>query len=177
VLIVLAIAGLIMLIIFLTVPTVQANTRNVGRKHFVELLATQMEDYKVNHNNKYPITEDEICDFLTNYAATKGNPATDSCNPIFADPGDCVRLTTRLYDLCFHPNYVSHDYVGPLDEISFALSHWCNTDPTKFGEDPSHPITNGNEWPFDELFSRYAIWTKLERTSSVFCIDTYPRDN
>ncbi len=175
VLIVLAITGLVFAIIFLAVPAVQGNSRDYGRKNFIQILNTQMQEYK-NNNAHYPETYDDACDFLLHYADTQGNKIIGGCDPSWSGYGECVTVTTRLYTICYHNNNVPHDYTGKLDEISIALSHWCNTDPAKFDEDPSHPITNGNEWPFDELLSRYVIWTPLERNKTGYCIDDYPRD-
>lgn len=52
VLIVLAIAGLIMLIVFLAVPALQRSSRNRGRENDASLLATAINDCVTNNNGK-----------------------------------------------------------------------------------------------------------------------------
>jgi prepilin-type N-terminal cleavage/methylation domain-containing protein len=56
VLIVLAIAGLIMLIVFLAVPALQRNTRNTGRKNDAGRLSTAVNDYVSNDGDVLPAT-------------------------------------------------------------------------------------------------------------------------
>lgn len=51
VLIVLAIAGLIMLIVFLAVPALQRNSRNNGRNNDASRIAAAVNDCLSNHNN------------------------------------------------------------------------------------------------------------------------------
>lgn len=50
VLIVLAIAGLIILIVFLAVPALQRNSRNTQRKNDVQALLGSINEYAANHN-------------------------------------------------------------------------------------------------------------------------------
>jgi prepilin-type N-terminal cleavage/methylation domain-containing protein len=54
VLIVLAIAGLIMLIVFLAVPALQRNSRNTQRKNDVSALLGAVNEYTSNHSGSLP---------------------------------------------------------------------------------------------------------------------------
>jgi prepilin-type N-terminal cleavage/methylation domain-containing protein len=63
ILIVLAVAGSILLIIFLVVPTLRKNARNYQRKVAVDYVRAMMEDYTTTHGGKFPYY---------------GTPATDS---------------------------------------------------------------------------------------------------
>ncbi|HUD03734.1 MAG TPA: type II secretion system protein [Patescibacteria group bacterium] len=54
VLIVLAIAGLIMLIVFLAVPALQRNSRNTQRKNDIASLLSAVSEYSTNHSGTYP---------------------------------------------------------------------------------------------------------------------------
>lgn len=56
VLIVLAIAGLIMLIVFLAVPALQRNSRNTQRKNDVATYLSAVNEYITNNNGKMPTT-------------------------------------------------------------------------------------------------------------------------
>jgi prepilin-type N-terminal cleavage/methylation domain-containing protein len=174
VLIVLAIAALILLIVFLAVPRAQSNLRNYDRKHYANFLHAQMIQYESDHG-RYPTTEAEACAFLKSYSSENGAPVVD-CTTGFDDDAH-LTATVRGYTIAYFNNDVPHDYIPPVDEFDIALSHWCNTDPARFNEDPSHLITNGNSWPYDRLFIRFVIWTSLERSSSAYCLDDYPRSD
>lgn len=67
VLIVLAIAGLIMLIVFLAVPALQRNSRNTQRKADVSALLGAWAEYVNNNNGSQPSRVDQSSgsDFLT----------------------------------------------------------------------------------------------------------------
>ncbi|MBI5906752.1 type II secretion system protein [Candidatus Saccharibacteria bacterium] len=54
VMIVLAIAGLIILIVFLAVPALQRNSRNTQRKNDASHLAGLVNEYVANHNGQLP---------------------------------------------------------------------------------------------------------------------------
>jgi prepilin-type N-terminal cleavage/methylation domain-containing protein len=56
VLIVLAIAGLILLIVFLAVPALQRNARNTNRKNDASALAAAVSEYEDNNNGTPPTT-------------------------------------------------------------------------------------------------------------------------
>jgi prepilin-type N-terminal cleavage/methylation domain-containing protein len=56
VLIVLAIAGLIMLIVFMAVPALQRNSRNTQRKNDVSALLSTYSEYISNNGGKVPAT-------------------------------------------------------------------------------------------------------------------------
>jgi prepilin-type N-terminal cleavage/methylation domain-containing protein len=56
VLIVLAIAGLILLIVFLAVPALQRNSRNTQRKNDVAALLGGVNEYANNNSGKLPVT-------------------------------------------------------------------------------------------------------------------------
>src|SRR5215210_6728854 len=67
VLIVLAIAGLILLIVFLAVPALQRNSRNTSRKNDVANILGAISEYTNNNNGQLPV------------ACAQGNAATQ-CN-------------------------------------------------------------------------------------------------
>ena len=56
VMIVLAIAGLILLIVFLAVPALQRNSRNTQRKNDVSVLLSAVSEYETNNNGSLPNT-------------------------------------------------------------------------------------------------------------------------
>lgn len=60
VLIVLAIAGLILLIVFLAVPALQRNSRNTQRKNDASSLLGAIQEYIDNNNGQMPTTADNV---------------------------------------------------------------------------------------------------------------------
>jgi prepilin-type N-terminal cleavage/methylation domain-containing protein len=176
VLIVIAIAGLILVIIFLAIRATQRNNRNLGRKNFVALTAAALDEYYTSNNSTYPDTPTQICNFLQQYLPNQTGGAI-ACTPTYVPVRNCVLVSLDLYDVCFHNRSVSpHVYpnnlpVVPYDEVSVQLGHWCNTDPVRFNEPDANPITNG-QTSDDNV--RFVVWTPLE-SSPTFCIDSYQR--
>jgi prepilin-type N-terminal cleavage/methylation domain-containing protein len=68
VMIVLAIAGLIMVIVLVAIPQLQRNQRNTATKEVVNRVLTELESYAGNNGGAYPAT-----------AATFGNTAAGTC--------------------------------------------------------------------------------------------------
>lgn len=96
VLIVLAIAGLIMLIVFLAVPALQRNTRNTQRKNDVTALIGALQEYVSNNNGTLPATAAASPDFAKN---AKLN---------IIEQAD-VKFTNRTAALTAIPTYVAGD--------------------------------------------------------------------
>lgn len=85
VLIVLAIAGLIMLVVFLAVPALQRNTRNTQRKSDISSLLGAMSEYINNNNGRMPTNNAEFYTVSQNakfgfYAAPTGGSALGDFN-------------------------------------------------------------------------------------------------
>jgi prepilin-type N-terminal cleavage/methylation domain-containing protein len=80
VLIVLAIAGLIMLVVFLAVPALQRNSRNTQRKADVSAVLGAVSDFTTNNNGAIPAvscgTAPEFTFHLGTCAAPTGTPST-----------------------------------------------------------------------------------------------------
>ncbi len=66
VLIVLAIAGLIILIVFLAVPALQRNSRNTQRKNDVSAILAAISEYSSNNDGKVPTTQAQLDSALSN---------------------------------------------------------------------------------------------------------------
>lgn len=152
VMIVLAVAGLIMLIVFLAVPALQRNARNTQRKEAMGQIEAALEEYR-NNNAQYPFTNTEEQSFVNGYLK-KGLPGLYTIK--YSDGVDADGQNS------------AHSYVPPLDTIKFELGHWCNT-PTD-NDGTNNPIQGNDSNKF-----KYAIWTRLETGSSttVYCIDNY----
>jgi prepilin-type N-terminal cleavage/methylation domain-containing protein len=85
VMIVLAIAGLILLIVFLAVPALQRNARNTQRKNDAAGISAAVNEYTNNNNGQAPLND--------NYAAQTLTLCTGSCTA--ANPTD-ARSTAKL---------------------------------------------------------------------------------
>ena len=72
VLIVLAIAGLIMMVVFLAVPSLQRNSRNTQRRNDVSSALGAIQEYSSNVNGALPTTASQVYGNITPayYAAT-----------------------------------------------------------------------------------------------------------
>jgi prepilin-type N-terminal cleavage/methylation domain-containing protein len=86
VLIVLAIAGLIMLIVFLAVPALQRNSRNTQRKNDIADLIGAIQEYSSNNSGQLP---KQISDAVANtklgfYAAGDITGSLQNTNPLTA---------------------------------------------------------------------------------------------
>ena len=79
VLIVLAIAGLLMAVIFIAVPQLQRNARDSTRQNLVNRLKSEMETYSSNNQGRYPLdftacaatNTGRWCDFFNRYVNDK----------------------------------------------------------------------------------------------------------
>jgi prepilin-type N-terminal cleavage/methylation domain-containing protein len=74
---VLAIAGLILVIVFLALSGAQKSRRDTQRKTDVGRIASQLEQYASNNNGAYPTTAAQLGTFVTQYLT----PTTDYQDP------------------------------------------------------------------------------------------------
>jgi len=174
VLIVLAIAGLIILILFLIVPQAKRVQRDNARKHFIDYAAAQMNQFHTDHGY-FPKDGtatvglvDNRCDFIQGYLRSGGTTTctTDSTKV-------CTLGDTEQYTICFHDhtnghhNYCSPARPCPLDEISIMPGHSCNTSAAT--SSPDYPVKSAGSTDDDML--KFAIWTDLE-AGGIYCIDS-----
>lgn len=75
VLIVLAIAGLIMLVVFLAVPALQRNQRNTGRRSDAGRIAAAVNTYSANNNGAVPSTVPHLDEIRNDAGAFSQYPA------------------------------------------------------------------------------------------------------
>jgi prepilin-type N-terminal cleavage/methylation domain-containing protein len=107
VLIVLAIAGLIMLIVFLAVPALQRNARNTSRKSDVSSLASAISEYVNNNDGQLPGScTGAACPFISNWKPgyyTAAN-VTYTQNTVgtatMGDPGSLDKITVATWMTC-----------------------------------------------------------------------------
>jgi len=160
VLIVLAIAALVLLIVFLAVPAARRVERDNTRKAFVSFAAAQLDEYYQNNSREFPYYAPDMCEYFTNYLKDQG---VTSCAATFNVSKQCVLVNGYRIKGCFHHIDSDHDYVGPYDEVSIQLGHNCNS---VAGGDPI--VSAGGV----HIERHYAVWTRLEG-GSILCVDNY----
>jgi len=143
VMIVLTVAALIMLIIFIAVPTVRRIQRNTARRQAVGYTVAQLQQYRADRG-KMPVTQAEgdafVDSFMANYKP--------------------------LYEFQFRDNHQPHLYIPPYDTISLQYGHWCASNGN--AENPGDTIATSPGG--DDNNHYYAIWTQLE-DDIIYCVD------
>ena len=143
VVLVLAIAGLIFLMVFIALPTLQRNQRDTQRKNDLSRLKTALDSYKSNSKGQIP-TQAGFNSFIDSYIKINGEP--------FTDPSGT--------DYIFGLNYDTSSNVGwkPTDtnyhSMHFGAGMKCD------GE--AKVVANG--------MNNYSLQMKLE-SGGVYCID------
>jgi prepilin-type N-terminal cleavage/methylation domain-containing protein len=153
VIIVLAIAGLILLIVLLAVPAMQRGERNRERKQAVGLVYGELTEFTQNAKY-YPDTPQQFCNFI-NTSSFK-SPST-TCSPTLVAGADCVLVSGKQFSICYHERNSGHEYMGPYEQINIQHGHWCGTDPD---ETDQYPLTDG--YSGDSMTYKFAVWTPLE---------------
>jgi prepilin-type N-terminal cleavage/methylation domain-containing protein len=92
VLIVLAIAGLIMLVVFLAVPNLQRNQRNTSRRASAARIATAVSNFVANNNGTVPSTSANVTSII-------GDAGTLSQYPGFAVAGTLATAAANSMSL------------------------------------------------------------------------------
>lgn len=160
VLIVLAIVGFILLIVFLAVPTLNRNSRNYQRKQAVNYTASQMESY-YTQLAVYPLSG----------TASSADDRTSFINGLKKGPA-------AAYTIRYTDEYGSHEYpydltdpTTALDEISIQPGHKCNRYLSPGNTDYPLQTARGG----DRDFKAYAVWTELETSGNAagnaYCVD------
>lgn len=146
VMIVLAIASVIMLILFLAIPALQRNHRNLNRRNYMGQIAAALDEYK-NNNRHYPGPSEQN-DFINRYLTSYG-----------ALPHG---YTIRIFD----NTGTVHTMLDEPDVFLIGNAHYCNDSYPAGGE-----YVTGT--PMDSYVWKYVIWTAFEpeNPSNYFCLD------
>lgn len=163
VMIVLALAGIIMLIVLVAVPTLNQVSRDTGRKSVTTQTLAQLDVYRTNNALVFP-GDTQRCQFILDYMASY-IPAGSTC--AYNAGKDCMYVRGNRFDFCFHTGTSSpHSYFLPnSDEVSIQTGHWCTV--SKVTGQPGDPIqSSGN----DADLRYVAVWIPLERARMI-CLD------
>lgn len=92
VVLVLAIAGLIFLMVFIALPSLQRNQRDTQRRNDMSRLLTAVQNYQTNNNGNVPTFNTA---FITNYLKVGGDSFTDpsGMDYSFVDTTACTSST------------------------------------------------------------------------------------
>lgn len=147
---VLAIAGLIMIVVFLAVAGAQAARRDFQRKDDASRVVAMMHKYAEQHGGLNPDTPAQWGAFLSTYI---------NSNSDFIDPS-----TGTTYDMPYRDRATAdHSDIPDPGQIFVQGGHWCNTGAASDGS--GNPIT-GN----DTDRNRFAVWVGLEK-GDHYCFD------
>jgi len=150
VMIVLAIAGLIMVIVFIAVPQLQRNQRDNARQNAVNRLHAELDTYAGNNSGRYPFNSvgtgtGTISDFNTRYIGTTAPYKVKMENP----------KTGVQYTLVFAAN----DSSDPTaDQILIHRDASCS------GENAVGTTSSASS-------RQYALRVQLDRTTTIYCVD------
>lgn len=143
VMIVLAIAGLIMVVVLVAVPQLQRNQRNEARRSILARISTEISNYSGNNNGRIPISQGDIDGLTDRYL--------DSIN--IEDPSSGVDFAVVLSGTA--PGAGGSIASGDLVEgqATYRSGYKCN------GESITSSTTRS-----------YAIWTLFEG-GAIYCLD------
>jgi len=100
VLIVLAIAGLIMLIVFLAVPALQRNSRNTQRKNDIAAILGAVNEWSNNNNGKIPDNQTTLDTALENANLGVYDGEVNFHDGAFTNPADTDSVTLAVKAKC-----------------------------------------------------------------------------
>jgi prepilin-type N-terminal cleavage/methylation domain-containing protein len=142
VMIVLAIAGLIMVVVLVAIPQLQRNQRDTARQSVANRLSTELGTYSTNNDGRYPFTSDDLDGFEERYI----------------DGGNVLELTNPQTGSQYAVVLAADTSDAPAeDELMIYPGAECD------GESVSGTLSSTSR--------QYAIRVALERTNTFFCTD------
>jgi prepilin-type N-terminal cleavage/methylation domain-containing protein len=167
VMIVLAIAGLILAIVFFAVPQLQRNARDNQRQSYTTRLKAELDTFAANNQGVYP--------FSANAAVgTKANPPTSwtNCTTATTNTGTC-------YD--FYNRYIKGkvNITDPTSGADATIWYSTNTAMPASVTAGDVYISVGASCNGDQLTlasapysaKKYAVMTGLDRANTWYCVD------
>jgi prepilin-type N-terminal cleavage/methylation domain-containing protein len=166
VIIVLAVAALIMTVVFAAIPQLKRNQRDSERKNIALRLKTELESFQANKQGVYPFMQVAFsakwCDTQSNFVS----PYTNTCWDWYStyingqinikDPG-----TGNNFGIAVN-NATTYDYKNRSPwtpgEFFIVVGGQCN-------------VGSVSGTPGTETSKKYALMTSLEKPGTWFCID------
>lgn len=151
--IVLAIAGLLLLVVLMAIGNAQKSRRDHQRKEDLARALAAIETYAGNHGGRVPANQPSADDVEQNYLQNDADP-----------------LTGQPYDIQYRFISAPHSGIPPVGTIYYEQGHWCNRGPQSHPEDPADPIAGD-----DVNLTKFVVWTGLEASNGSgtvwYCLD------
>lgn len=161
VVLVLAIAGLIMLMVFIALPALQRSQRDTQRRQDLSRIVTAIENYRSMHSGRAPTIEKNEPDspntFIENNLKSNGDSFVDPSGDdyYFADVTNCTSNSDCKVK-------------GDNEFISGAIYVYqnatCTSETNENGKDKVIEYKNGK--------GNYAFTMKLESSEGIICVNS-----
>jgi prepilin-type N-terminal cleavage/methylation domain-containing protein len=170
VMIVLAIAGLILAIVFLAVPQLQRNSRDNARQSIVNRMKAELDTYSSNNQGRYPFattctggangTTGEWCNFYNRYINGKVNieDPSSGTNVVGAAPSNSV-CNSAVGTGCVAPYLSGMNVPDRAGKFAVIYGAKCNGENVTNSGSPSANSKN------------YVVMIGLDRDNTVYCVD------
>lgn len=187
--IVLAIVGLIMVIVFIAIPEEAASRRDSYRKAYAHQVVGALEDFYKN-NGKFPgcaigCSTADMQRFMTIYLPDGSDPSTGLAyhsTPVTVGSdgsvGDGKVIKSASGAAMYVDNEIHHNVKPKEGQIIIGTAHWCYS---STGKDPSDPSGKGplagapqdpvtHDW--DQDVSKFVVLIYQEK-GGYYCLDNY----
>jgi prepilin-type N-terminal cleavage/methylation domain-containing protein len=178
VMIVLAIAGLIIVILFIAIPEAQVSVRDNHRKAYARSVYEALEEFYKN-SHKFPgcvngCDTSDMQKFMTTYMPDGRDPSTglsyrsaplSVVNDNAYGTGSVVKSANE--SSVYIDNGVHHYLMPKVGQIYIATAHWCYATAPDSGNGP--PLAASG---LDNDVSKFVIVIYQER-GDYFCLDNY----
>lgn len=149
VMIVLAIAGLILVVVLVAIPQLQRNQRDSARQNVASRLATELGTYSTNNGGAYPfVSSDKFDSFIDRYIG--GTPSSADVVLELKNP-----KTGEQYEVDFETS--STGAVPTENQLLIYPGGKCD------GEDVTGTLSASSR--------QFALRVALERNNTFFCTD------
>jgi prepilin-type N-terminal cleavage/methylation domain-containing protein len=150
---VLAVAGLVLVAVFLAAQGAQKSRRDYQRKDDLARTLAAATSWTANHRGQMPAAQADLDDVVANYLHNLPDP-----------------LVGTAYNLRFRAMGSAHSDVPTVGDIYFQAGAWCNRGPNGDPANPNNPIAGD-----DVSGTKFAVWVGLEAGGQVggisYCLD------
>jgi prepilin-type N-terminal cleavage/methylation domain-containing protein len=155
---VMAIAGLILLIVFLALSGAQKSRRDFQRKNYTFQVTAALDNYLgTYHQYPDPTIPGTINTFESSYLPAQKDPLTQ------------MTYSQANGTLDYRGIGASHSDVPPPGTVYIEYAHWCNRPGRPGIDNPTDPIGGNDTDP-----SLYVVWIGLE-SGGYYCLDNYSK--
>lgn len=153
VMIVLAIAGLILVVVLIAIPQLQRNQRDTARQNVASRLSTELGTYATNNGGAYPFEGSDLVDEFVERYVDEGN---DGVNPILELKNP---QTGEQYEILQASTTAAPDPASADDQLTVYPGLKCSGEVADAGGTIS------------ETSRQFAVVVNLERDGTYFCAD------